>query len=314
MEENFNAAAKRMQQLAVQLNAVIKGKPLFIEQLLTAFFAGGHVLIEDAPGLGKTTAAKALAKLIKGSQASRIQCTSDLLPYDITGVDVYEGASGKFHFEQGPVFTDILLADEINRASPKTQSALLEAMAERQVTVSGRTYKLSDLFFVAATQNPVESEGAYNLPAAELDRFMLKISPGYPAFEDECAIVKNEGADADLAALQPMLELEEALAVKEAVSNVYCDDKIIAFAVKLSQASRCQPQIALGVSPRGSVNLIKAAKARALFFSRNYTTDEDISALAGLCYAHRIICKSRHDSAFDLITALAEEVKQEVFN
>jgi MoxR-like ATPase len=314
MEAKFEEAAGNLQHMAEAMSTVIKGKDDFIKLLVTAFMAKGHVLIEDMPGLGKTTAAKALASLIEGAETGRIQCTPDLLPYDITGVDVYEGASGKFHFEKGPVFCDILLADEINRATPKTQSALLEAMAENQVTAGNAIYPLSPLFFVVATQNPVESDGAYPLPVAELDRFLFRLSVGYPEREIEYNIVKESPGEKVLPSLKAILTREAAEKTMHIAGEVFCDDKIIRLAVDIASATRSHHDILLGVSPRGSISLIKAAKVFALFHNRDYVTDEDIRTLVMPVFAHRIILINPQQNAGDLIKGLAENIAAAAFS
>lgn len=309
MNEKIKKVYDTMQTLASAFNQVIKGKEEFIEQFLIAFFAGGHVLIEDVPGIGKTTAVKTLSKLVKGMECGRIQCTPDLLPYDITGVDVYEGTSGKFHFEKGPIFTDLFLADEINRATPKTQSAMLEAMAERQVTVGTTSYKLSNLFFVAATQNPVESEGAYPLPNAELDRFLMKLTPGYPDFENECAIVKEDPSLNILPNLHSVVlrsDVEEATTI---IQQIFVDDKIIAFAVEIARQSRTCSSVEVGVSPRGVLWLIKACKSRAVFKGRDFVNDDDVKSLIKIVFAHRIIFSDKKANINLLLDEWVESAK-----
>ncbi|MCL2520801.1 MAG: AAA family ATPase [Spirochaetaceae bacterium] len=307
MNDKYQEASQLINSLVAAASQVIKGKESFIQKLIIAMLTGGHVLIEDVPGLGKTTAAKTLAKLIDGMQDGRIQCTPDLLPYDITGVDVYEGASGNFHFEAGPIFCDILLADEINRATPKTQSALLEAMAEGQVTVGGRTYRLSPLFFVVATQNPLDSDGAYPLPAAELDRFMFKLEVGYPALQDEFLIVKESPSEKALPNLKPLINKEKLSEVAGLAQEVFCADELITLAIEIAVATRNHPDIALGVSPRGVIQLIKAARVEALFNNRSYVTDADILKLVAAVYGHRLILAGG-DNPKQLINRLAEQL------
>ncbi len=282
-------ARESMQQLLAGLETIILGKDLFLEQILIGFFAGGHILLEDVPGLGKTTIAKALTQLIVGARVARIQCTPDLLPYDITGVEVYNTSNGCFKFQPGPLFSDIVLVDELNRAPSKTQSALLEAMAEAHVTVSNQTYPLSPLFFVIATQNPAEAESTYRLPLAELDRFLFRLSIGYPDLETEIKLAQNSGMQQHLSTLTPILTIEAIQYVRKLSAEVFCADKLIAMAVKIAQFTRTAPGVVCGVSPRGPIELIKTAKVRALWQGRNYVNEEDIMALISICYTHRLV-------------------------
>ncbi|MDR2476619.1 MAG: AAA family ATPase [Treponema sp.] len=271
---------------------IIKGKRNFIELLVAAVFAGGHVLIEDNPGLGKTTVAKTLTKLIDGGKKGlvfkRIQFTPDLLPYDITGVDVFDPKSLKFRFIPGPVLANIVLADEINRATPKVQSALLEVMAERQVTIGQATHRPPEPFLVIATENPIESEGTFPLPAAQLDRFMLRLSMGYPDRTAELAILDENPAGEGLAKLEPVLRLTNFMDAKKAAAAVFCHQALKEAIADIIRDTRIHKGFSLGASPRAALHLLEAAKALALVRGRNYVIDEDISTLAAPVLAHRL--------------------------
>jgi MoxR-like ATPase len=279
------------------LATVIRGKAEVLEHLVTGILAGGHVLIEDVPGLGKTTLAKTVARLISRSQRGgavvfrRIQFTPDLLPYDITGVDVFDPGERAFVFSPGPVFANILLADEINRTTPKVQSALLEVMAEGQVTVGNKTYRMDPFFFVIATQNPVEIEGVYPLPLAQVDRFLMRLRVGYPDPEVEEGIVRDDPAATVLPAVTPVCGKADILAAREAVKAVFCDDALVRAAVGVSAATRRHQGVELGSSPRGSLMLVRAARALALLRGREYVIDQDLVELAPLVIAHRLRLK-----------------------
>ena len=279
------------------LESVIRGKREVLEHLVTGILAGGHVLIEDVPGLGKTTLAKTVARLISRSQKGgpvvfrRIQFTPDLLPYDITGVDVFDPAERSFVFSPGPVFANILLADEINRTTPKVQSALLEVMAEGQVTVGNKTYRMDPFFFVIATQNPVEIEGVYPLPLAQIDRFLMRLRVGYPDAEVEAGIVRDDPAATVLPTVTPVCGKADILAARETVKAVFCDDALVRAAVGVSVATRSHHGIELGSSPRGSLMLVRAARALALLRGRQYVIDQDLVELAPLVIAHRLRLK-----------------------
>jgi MoxR-like ATPase len=271
---------------------IIKGKREFLELLVAAILAGGHVLIEDNPGLGKTTVAKTLARLIDGGQTGllfkRIQFTPDLLPYDITGVDVFDPKARAFRFIPGPVLANIVLADEINRTTPKVQSALLEVMAERQVSIGQTTHYPPDPFFVIATENPIESEGTFPLPLAQLDRFMMRLSMGYPDREAELEILEENPAEQGLAKLQPAINLNEFLAARKAASLVFCHASLKEAIADTIRDTRIHKAFSLGASPRAGLHLLEAARALALIRGRGYVIDEDLALLAAPILAHRL--------------------------
>jgi len=303
IEKNHNFILTLVQNL----ERIIRGKRETIELLLTGLLAGGHILIEDVPGLGKTTLAKALAHLIgmkkRGKPVifKRIQFTPDLLPYDITGVDIFDPKKNSFVFLPGPAFSNILLADEINRTTPKVQSALLEVMAENQITVGNITHKVDPLFFVIATQNPVETEGTYPLPLAQIDRFLMKISIGYPALEEEIDIVKEDPAFTIMPKIQPICGKSDILKLQKDVRNIYCDDRLARVIVVIVSETRKHRGIELGASPRAGLMLIKAARALALVRGRGYVIDQDIVELAPHVVAHRLRLKTFKLNPDDLI-------------
>jgi MoxR-like ATPase len=271
---------------------IIKGKREFLELLTAAIFAGGHVLIEDNPGLGKTTVAKTLARLIDGGRKGlifkRIQFTPDLLPYDITGVDVFDPKARSFRFIPGPVLANLVLADEINRTTPKVQSALLEVMAERQVTIGQTTHHPPEPFFVIATENPIESEGTFPLPAAQLDRFMMRLSMGYPDREAELAILEENPAETGLAKLEPVIKLTDFMAACKAAAAVFCHQALKEAIADIVRDTRIHKGFSLGASPRAGLHLLEAARALALVRGRNYVIDEDLAILAAPVLAHRL--------------------------
>jgi MoxR-like ATPase len=261
-----------------------------VEQILLCLLAGGHLLIEDVPGVGKTTLAKALGASV-GAKLGRIQFTPDLLPADVTGVSVWNRNSSTFEFRPGPVFTELVLADEINRASPKTQSALLEAMAETQVTVDGTTRPLPHPFMVLATQNPIEQEGTYPLPESQLDRFLMKISVGYPARADELQILETHETDGLVDRLQPVANLHDVLAMNRMVTEVHIAHELRSYLIDLADATRRHPAVSLGMSPRATLSLQRVARARAASRGRTYVTDDDIKNVAAPVISHRMILR-----------------------
>ena len=267
---------------------VIVGKTPVIEQALAALIGRGHILVEDVPGVGKTMLAKSLATSI-GCSFKRIQFTPDLLPSDVSGISVYDQRTGEFHFRPGPIMSQVVLADEINRATPKTQSALLEAMEELQVSVDGVTHHLQHPFIVLATQNPIEYEGTFPLPEAQLDRFMLRISLGYPDFTEEMSIIEQQEHEHPIDSLGPVATPDEIVSMQEAAKSVYVDRLVRQYVVGLVEATRRHQDISLGASPRASLGLFRAARGLALVQDRDYVIPDDIKALATAVIAHRII-------------------------
>jgi MoxR-like ATPase len=272
---------------------VIQGKREFLETLTAAILAKGHILIEDNPGLGKTTVAKVFARLIADKDGEpllfkRIQFTPDLLPYDITGVDIFDPESASFRFVPGPVLANIVLADEINRTTPKVQSALLEVMAERQVTIGSATHRPPEPFFVIATENPIESEGTFSLPAAQLDRFMMRLSLGYPDRNAEIAILTENPSEKKLVHLKPVISQEDFMAAQNAVADMFCHSAIIEAIADIIRDTRLHRGFTLGASPRSGLHMLQAVKAMALVRGRNYVIDEDLSVLAAPVLAHRL--------------------------
>jgi len=278
---------EKIQTLQDQIQTVLMGKEDVIRQVLIALLARGHILLEDVPGVGKTILTRAVAESLK-CEFSRIQLTPDLLPSDILGVSVYDQQSGEFNFRKGPVFSNILLADEINRTTPRTQSALLEAMNESQVTADGQTYALGPPFMVIATQNPYEFEGTYYLPENQLDRFMLRIRIGYPEQTIEKDILRIRPAQNRLGSLQPVFSREELLELQGVVDQVRMDDAILDYILAISQATRQSEDLEIGLSPRASLSLTAAAKASAVLAGRDYVVPDDVRDLAVASCAHRI--------------------------
>ena len=275
---------------AIQDNVeiVIYGKPEVVRLSLVCLLAEGHLLVEDVPGTGKTSLARALSMSI-GTSWHRIQFTPDLLPSDVTGVSIYNQATGKFEFKPGPVFAGIVLADEINRASPKTQSSLLEVMEEHHVTVDGRAHPVPRPFMVVATQNPIDMDGTYPLPEAQLDRFLLRISVGYPDRAAEVDILRSHQASPAIDQLRAVVTAEAVRAMIAVTNDVFVDDAVHDYIVRLTAATRDMPDVRLGASPRGSLALLRAGRASAAADGRNYLLPEDVQALAGAVLAHRLI-------------------------
>ena len=274
------------------VDAVMSGKQDATRMALTVFLSGGHLLIEDVPGVGKTMLAKALARSVDCT-VNRIQFTPDLLPSDVTGVSVYSQADHRFEFQPGAVFANIVIGDEINRASPKTQSALLECMEEGQVTVDGVTHGLQQPFTVVATQNPVEMEGTYALPEAQRDRFMARISMGYPDAAAELAMLRDRDTVSPLDDLQPVVDADELDAMMHAARGVYVSDPVSRYAVAIVQATRGHEDIRLGASPRATLQLIRAAKTRAALDGRDFVLPDDVDALAAPVLGHRLVATGR---------------------
>ncbi|EOG10299.1 MoxR family ATPase [Enterococcus faecium] len=291
MEEKIEEFKQKIDQLIQELEKAVIGKRSTIQLMIVALLAGGHVLFEDIPGVGKTLLVKALAKAVQGT-FSRVQCTPDLLPSDILGFSVYNSQSKEFEFRPGPIFTTILLADEINRTTPRTQSALLEAMAENHATIDNNTYPLDNHFFVLATQNPIEYEGTYPLPEAQLDRFLFRLQIGYPSFDDELLLLLDK-FEKVLDNLNEVLNSYEIEEIKTNVANVFVSPEVASYALQLVSATRSHAAIQLGISPRGSLSFIQAAKAYALIHGRNYVTPKDLQDLVPYVFSHRLIFYDR---------------------
>jgi MoxR-like ATPase len=278
------------------LGQYLQGKEKALRLSLISFFSRGHLLIEDLPGLGKTTLAIGIARAL-GLSFGRIQCTSDLLPTDITGLSIYNKTAGEFEFHQGPIFNNIVLCDEINRATPKTQSALLEAMGEKQVTIEGKTYKLPDVFCIIATQNPVEQYGTFPLPESQLDRFMMKISIGYPSQQAEKEILKIGSTREELHAVEPVMDPGEVGKIQDDIEkNIYVSDKVLEYALSIIQATRESGLLNAGLSTRGALTLINTAKTNAYFNGRDFVIPEDIKELIEFTIPHRVLFKEEYEN------------------
>jgi MoxR-like ATPase len=290
------ATSQVVSQLHRAIARIILGKEEAIQLALITLLARGHLLIEDVPGVGKTTLAQALAKSFHCS-FQRIQFTSDLLPSDVLGVSVYNPESREFEFRSGPIFANVVLADEINRTTPRTQSALLEAMNEAQVTVDGKTLPLPQPFLVIATQNPIEHHGTYPLPESQLDRFLMRIKMGYPSPETEREILRKRASDDPLVSLDAIADVHEVLAMQEAVAHVKVETSLLDYALDIVNRTRTTDQLALGVSPRGTLMLQRAAQARAYLDGRDYCLPDDFKQLAVAVFSHRVVASSRHASA-----------------
>lgn len=294
------------------IGKVVYGKEREIRLVLAAYLAGGHVLLDDIPGTGKTSMARALAVSVDGT-AKRVQFTPDLLPGDITGINIFDRKRDDFVFRPGPVFADILIADEINRTTPRTQSALLEAMEERQVSVDGVTYPLSDLFFVVATENPIESQGTFPLPEAQIDRFMMRLSLGYPDRESEKRVLSKHMAASPLGTLAPVCTTDDIRKAKAEVRQIFVSEKISDYIVRIAEATRTSDRVRLGVSPRASLALMHVSQALAALDGRDHVLPDDVKAAAPSVLAHRIITRSQSalrltDSAEKVIGYILDSV------
>jgi MoxR-like ATPase len=289
------ATTQTISQLQRSIARVIYGKEEAIQLALVTLLARGHLLIEDVPGVGKTTLAQALAKSFHCS-FQRIQFTSDLLPSDVLGVSVYNPESREFEFRAGPIFANVVLADEINRTTPRTQSALLEAMNEAQVTVDGKTLALPQPFLVIATQNPVEHHGTYPLPESQLDRFLMRIRMGYPSHETEREILRSRAGADPVQALEPLADVSDVLSMQQAVAHVKVDSSLHDYALEIVARTRKTEELSLGVSPRGTLMLQRAAQARAFLNGRDFCLPDDFKQLAVSVFSHRVVASSRHAS------------------
>jgi MoxR-like ATPase len=308
--ETASAVSHRAAQLEQALRKVIRGKDDVVRLAVICLLARGHLLIEGVPGVGKTTLGQALARALDCT-FQRVQFTSDMLPSDVLGISIFSAAEQEFEFKRGPVFTNVLLADEINRTTPKTQSALLEAMNEGQVTVDAHSYPLPQPFLVIATQNPVEHHGTYPLPESQLDRFLMRVRMGYPDSGAEREILRSDAGAAKLEALRPVLSGAELLEMQDAVTHIRVDDSLVSYALAIVQKTRQSEHFSLGVSPRGSQMLYRAAQATAFLDGRNFSTPEDFKPLVVPVFAHRVVVNGLYSSTLKK-SEQAEQVIQEI--
>ncbi len=302
--------SRKINDIIEFLSGYLHGKERALRLSLIVFFSKGHLLIEDLPGLGKTTLSIAIAKAL-GLGFGRIQCTSDLLPTDITGLSIYNKNTGEFEFRSGPIFNNIVLIDEINRATPKTQSALIESMGEKQATIERQTYTLPQPFFVIATQNPVEQFGTFPLPESQLDRFMMKISIGYPSKEAEKEILKGGSKRAELYGMKPMMNKEEALAINEDIrKNVYVSDKILEYMLSVIEATRSSKYLTAGISTRGALAIHYTARTNAYFKGRDFVIPEDVRELTEYLIPHRVIFREEYEhlKKKEIVQSLVDQI------
>jgi MoxR-like ATPase len=304
------ATSRRAAELERALRSIIRGQDDVLRLALVSVFAKGHLLIEGAPGVGKTTLGQALARAIDCS-FQRVQFTSDMLPSDVLGISIYSAIEQKFEFKRGPIFANVLLADEINRTTPKTQSALLEAMNEGQITMDAHSYQLPRPFLVIATQNPIEHHGTYPLPESQLDRFLMRVRMGYPEGDTERQILRSEAGTAQLEHLRPVLNAADVLDIQQAVAQVHVDEALITYALAIVRKTRESDHLALGVSPRGSQMFYRAAQAMAFLDGRDYCTPEDFKPLAVAILAHRVVVSSLYASTLRK-SEQAEQVLREI--
>jgi len=308
--ETASAVSHRAAQLESALRKVIRGKDDVVRLAVVSLMARGHLLIEGVPGVGKTTLGQALARALDCS-FQRVQFTSDMLPSDVLGISIYSAVEQQFEFKRGPVFANVLLADEINRTTPKTQSALLEAMNESQVTVDAHSYPLPQPFLVIATQNPVEHHGTYPLPESQLDRFLMRVRMGYPDSNAEREILRSEAGTTQLEAMQPVLTGADVLEMQHAVTQVRVDDSLVHYALTIVKKTRESEHFSLGVSPRGSQMLYRAAQAMAFLDSRNFCTPDDFKPLVVPVFAHRVVVNGLYSSTLKK-SEQAEQVIQDI--
>lgn len=310
-DKTIASAANILHNVAANIERVMKGQKDSIRLLLAGFAGGGHILLEDYPGTGKTTLAKTLALSIE-TRFTRIQFTPDLLPSDILGVSIFDPKEKEFRLHKGPVFTNILLADEINRASPRTQSALLEAMAEKQVSIDGSNCPLEDLFFVIATQNPVESRGTYPLPEAQMDRFSLQFSLGYISVEEEVAMLSEQKGRHPVEDISACASIEDILLVKQQVHEVHISEELKQYIVRLVHATRSFPGLVLGAGPRASLSLIQTARALALFDGQDFVSPDHIQEIAVSVIAHRLVLDPQARFSGQTAQDIVEEIMETV--
>ena len=288
---NVSEASETSQAVIDEILGAVIGERAFMETVMVGVLSRGHVLLEDVPGTGKTLTASSLATAL-GLEFSRIQFTPDLLPSDVTGTHIFNERDRTFEFSEGPIFANVVLADEINRAPPKTQAALLEAMQEQQVTVDGDTHPLPEPFFVIATQNPVEQEGTFELPEAQVDRFQIKTTLGYPEEEGEVELLRRRAArDVETPTVESVLDIESVRALRQVAETVHTDEDVLTYIARLGRATRTHPQVDVGVSPRGTQKLFESARARAVLDARSYVTPDDVKRVAEPVLAHRIVLK-----------------------
>jgi len=295
LQTKTSNAGSQLAELKRSISHVVKGKEDVIQLALTTLLARGHLLIEDVPGVGKTTLAQALARSFHCT-FQRLQFTSDLLPSDVIGVSVFDPVRQNFEFKPGPIFANVVLADEINRTTPKTQSALLEAMSESQITVDNHTHPLPDPFLVVATQNPIEHHGTYPLPESQLDRFLMRIRMGYPSRASEKEIIRNGSSSSPAESVTASMDAADVLAMQEAVKQVKVDESLLDYALEIVERTRTSEQLSLGVSPRGAVMLHRAAQARAFLEGRDFCLPDDFKRLILPVFAHRVVVSSRYVS------------------
>ncbi len=312
MQTKTSNAGAQLAELKRSISHVVKGKDEVIQLALTTLLARGHLLIEDVPGVGKTTLAQALARSFHCS-FQRLQFTSDMLPSDVIGVSVFDPVRQNFEFKPGPIFANVVLADEINRTTPKTQSALLEAMSESQVTVDNHTHPLPDPFLVVATQNPIEHHGTYPLPESQLDRFLMRIRMGYPSRASEKEIIRNGSSTSPAESITAAMDAADVLAMQEAVKQIKVEESLLDYALEIVERTRTSEQLSLGVSPRGAVMLHRAAQARAFLEGRDYCLPDDFKRLILPVFSHRVVVSSRYVST-QRKSAQAEAILDEILD